>query len=150
MNKAWNILKSAKKPVAILGSQITLPPVNCANLKKAFEVSDYLGVAKIQTWPLMNLLLAFRWMNHVLLKKIEKITSTYQLLHNSGFCRDVNFCNAYLLTYWLTSWLKDWLTDWLTYWLAGRLAGLLVDWLTDWLTNPFLEISLYYYKKLFF
>ena len=47
MSKAWDILKSAKKPVAILGSQITLPPVDCQNLKKAFEVSDFVRVAKI-------------------------------------------------------------------------------------------------------
>ncbi|XP_057297847.1 2-hydroxyacyl-CoA lyase 2-like [Hydractinia symbiolongicarpus] len=37
VTKAWNLLKFAKKPVALLGSQSTLPPIPVNNLREALE-----------------------------------------------------------------------------------------------------------------
>ena len=44
--KAWNYLKTSKKPVFILGSQVTLPPVSVVKLKDAlndFGIPCFLG-----------------------------------------------------------------------------------------------------------
>ena len=38
VSSAWSILKKASKPVFVLGSQVTLPPVNANTVKEALEV----------------------------------------------------------------------------------------------------------------
>jgi len=38
VDKAINILKSAKKPVALIGSQAVLPPIPADKLREALEV----------------------------------------------------------------------------------------------------------------
>ena len=38
VEKAWSYLKKATKPVFVLGSQVTLPPVSAETVKEALEV----------------------------------------------------------------------------------------------------------------